>query len=123
MSAPVAPPVCYDCGTIQSIRQVVVQGQASGAGAVAGGVLGGVLGHQIGHGRGNDAATVLGAVGGAVAGHEIEKSRSKSVRYEIAVQMDDGRMQVIRWRDQPGWREGDRVRVIDGGLAPIGQQY
>ncbi len=122
-SAPVAPPICYECGTIQSVRQMVQQGQGTGLGAVAGGVLGGVLGHQMGHGRGNDAATVLGAVGGAYAGHEVEKSQRKSVHYEIAVRMDDGRMQVLRSKEAPGWREGERVRVINGALAPIGQQY
>jgi outer membrane lipoprotein SlyB len=121
--APPPPPACPNCGTIESVRQVVEEGQGTGLGAVAGGVLGGVLGHQIGRGRGNDAATVLGAVGGAVAGHQIEKSQRKSVHYDITVRMDDGGYQTIKSQEQPAWHEGDRVRVVNGALVSAGQTY
>ncbi len=120
---PPPPPVCNNCGTVEAVREIVQQGQGTGLGAVAGGVLGGVLGHQVGRGRGNDAATVLGAVGGAVAGHEVEKSQRKSVHYEIALRMDDGSRQAIMASQQPSWREGDRVKLVDGALVAAGQAY
>ena len=88
---------------------------------VIGGILGGVLGHQIGHGRGKDLATVAGAAGGAYAGNQVEKSNNRAVRYDIAVRMDDGRREVIRLRDATGWRDNDRVRVINGKLSLITQ--
>ncbi|MBU1237898.1 MAG: glycine zipper 2TM domain-containing protein [Gammaproteobacteria bacterium] len=114
---PPPPPVCGNCGMIESIRQVTQKGSGSGLGAVAGGVLGGVLGHQVGSGRGNDLATVVGAVGGAVAGNEVEKSQRKTVHYEIWVLMHDGSRQMISSKEAPVWREGERVKVIDGALA------
>lgn len=120
---PPPPPVCHNCGTVESVREVVQQGQGTGLGAVAGGVLGGVLGHQVGSGRGNDAATVIGAVGGAVAGHQVEKAQRKSVHYEISVRMDNGSRQSINAKEAPVWREGDRVKLVDGALAPAGQAY
>jgi outer membrane lipoprotein SlyB len=121
---PPPPPtgaICRDCGVIESIRQVILEGQSGGGGMVIGGILGGVLGHQIGHGRGKDLATVAGAAGGAYAGNQVEKSNNRAVRYDIAVRMDDGRREVIRLRDATGWRDNDRVRVINGKLSLITQ--
>jgi outer membrane lipoprotein SlyB len=119
--APPAVATCRDCGTVESVREVVVQSaqQGPGIGAVAGGILGGVLGHQMGHGRGNDVATVLGAVGGAFAGNQIEKTQRRSVRYEIAVRMDDGTMQVLSAEHTPAWRGGERVKVTNGVATPM----
>lgn len=118
--APVAEPprpVCYDCGVIQSVRQIEKKGEGSGLGAVAGGVAGGVLGHQTGGGRGKGVMTVLGALGGAVAGHEIEKNVKKVVKYEIAIRFEDGSSRVITQDAAPTWRSGDRVRVVNGVIA------
>lgn len=118
--APPAPPTCRECGTVESVREVAIQqAQSPGIGAVAGGILGGVLGHQVGSGRGNDAATVLGAIGGAFAGHQIEKSQRKTVRYEIAVRMDDGTMQTLSAESAPAWRGGERVKVVNGVVMPM----
>jgi outer membrane lipoprotein SlyB len=115
-----APPTCRECGTVESVREVAVQqAQGPGIGAVAGGILGGVLGHQMGHGRGNDAATVLGAVGGAFAGHQIERSQHRTVRYEIAVRMDDGTIQMLNADNAPAWRGGERVKVVNGVVMPM----
>jgi len=115
-----ATPTCRECGTVESVREVVVQPtQGPGVGAVAGGVLGGVLGHQMGSGRGNDAATVLGAIGGAVAGHQIEKSKRRTVHYETTVRMDDGTIQTITAEYSPAWRGGERVKVTNGVVTPM----
>ena len=119
-ATPPAPATCRDCGTVESVREVVVQPtQGPGVGAVAGGVLGGVLGHQMGSGRGNDAATVLGAIGGAVAGHQIEKSKRRTVHYETTVRMDDGTIQTITAEYSPAWRGGERVKVTNGVVTPM----
>lgn len=114
-----APPppanVCRECGTVQYVRAIEQPGQGTGMGAVIGGVAGGVLGNQIGKGRGNDAATVIGAVGGAVAGHQIEKSQRRSTVYEVQVRFDDGTVRSVS--SQQAWRQGDRVRLYNGGLV------
>lgn len=118
-SAPSAPvtAICRDCGVIESVREIVKEGDASGVGAVAGGVLGAVLGNQVGGGRGKSAATVLGGIGGAVAGHQIEKSRQQKFSYEIVVRFDDGTSQVLTQETPPAWRQGDRVKMANGMLT------
>ncbi len=61
-------PVCTNCGTVESVRQVELEGQGTGLGAVGGAVVGGLLGNQFGSGSGKTAMTVVGAVGGGSAG-------------------------------------------------------
>jgi len=106
---------CADCGVVQSIRYVEQQGEASGVGAVAGGVLGGVLGHQIGSGRGNTAATIAGVGAGAYAGHQIEKNSNRTGSWVVALRMDDGRSRSFTYSAQPTVREGERVKLVEGG--------
>jgi outer membrane lipoprotein SlyB len=108
---------CHDCGIVESVRQVGVAGQGTGAGAVIGGAAGGVLGHQIGNGRGQDVATVLGAIGGAIAGHQVERHARKTAMYEVEVRMEDGSVRTFQQADPPVWRQGDNVRVTNGALA------
>ncbi|HZX32796.1 MAG TPA: glycine zipper 2TM domain-containing protein [Rhodocyclaceae bacterium] len=115
----VAPPVCHECGTVENVREVVAKGEGSPVGAIAGGVLGGLLGHQVGRGSGKDLATIAGAVGGAFAGHEVEKNVRTTKQYQVEVRFDDG---AVRSFTLPSatWRNGDRVRLANGGLQPIG---
>ncbi len=119
--APVAPPpvrkVCRNCGTISSITAIEKQGESSGTGAVIGGVVGGVAGHQAGRGRGKDVATVAGVLGGALIGNAIEKSKNKSLSYDIRVRMEDGTYRTLRYASQSGYRTGDRVRIENGRLV------
>jgi outer membrane lipoprotein SlyB len=116
-SAPAqAAPVCMDCGKVITVRTVEQATKPSGVGAVAGAVVGGVLGNQIGGGSGKTLATVAGAVGGGMAGNEIEKRTHKITVYEVDVLMDNGSRQSFRYEQSPGWREGDKVRVSNGGL-------
>lgn len=121
-AAPSAPPPCLNCGTVDNVREVKQEGKGSGIGAVAGGLLGGILGHQVGQGSGNKLATVLGAVGGAYAGHQVEKSRNESLRYEIAVKMDDGTHRTLTQESVPAWRIGERVRVENGTVQPLARE-
>lgn len=118
--APRAEPVraiCYDCGVIESVREIEKKGEGSGMGAAVGGVAGGVLGHQTGSGRGKDVMTVLGALGGAVAGHQIEKTVKKVKSYEIAIRFEDGSSRLITQDTPPAWRTGDRVRLANGVIV------
>jgi outer membrane lipoprotein SlyB len=117
-AAPAARPICKECGVVDAIREVQKEGEAKGVGAVAGGVLGGVVGHQMGNGRGRDVMTVVGAVGGAVAGNQIEKNMKKTTTYETTVRFEDGSTRVLSQSAAPGWRVGDRVKLVDGQLRP-----
>ncbi|MFT4174879.1 MAG: glycine zipper 2TM domain-containing protein [Rhodocyclaceae bacterium] len=109
--------VCSHCGTVESVRAVQAEGQGTGVGAVGGAAVGGVLGHQVGKGSGKDVATVAGALLGGLAGHQIEKRVRTETHYEIAVRMDDGSRQVFTDPNAPSWQQGDRVRVVNGGIT------
>ena len=124
-AAPAAakPPArCNDCGVVQSIRQVEKKGEGSGLGAVAGGVVGGVLGHQIGGGTGKTLATIAGAGGGAYAGHQVEKNVKKTTSWSVVIKMDGGQTRTFNYSSQPAVKEGERVKLVDGGkrLALVG---
>lgn len=114
MVAPAMADDCQNCGRVTSVRTVNVKGQGSGAGAVTGGIVGGVVGHQFGGGSGRTAMTVLGAAGGAYAGNEIEKNAKSRTVYKISVRMDYGETRTFTLNGQPGFGEGDRVRVVNG---------
>jgi outer membrane lipoprotein SlyB len=115
--AAIPAPICFNCGTIDNVREVTQAGEGSGLGAVVGGVLGGLLGNQVGGGSGNKIATVLGAAGGAYAGHQVEKSRKETKRYEISVRMEDGTLRSVTQDSVPAWRIGDRVKLDNGRLV------
>jgi outer membrane lipoprotein SlyB len=114
---PAPPPraTCSDCGVVQSIRYVEKKGESSGVGLVGGAVVGGVVGHQIGSGRGNTVATIAGAGLGALAGNEVEKNVKKTGTWTVAIHMDSGATRSFQYSQQPTVREGDRVKLLDGG--------
>lgn len=113
-----AKPPCPDCGVVEAVREVEVKGKGTGVGAVAGGVIGGVAGHQVGGGRGKTLMTVIGAVGGAIAGNELEKKQKTSKQWQVTVRLENGREQVVTLAQQPPWRAGDHVRLVNGTIEP-----
>ena len=115
-----APAACGDCGVVESIRAVEVQGQGSWLGAAGGALVGGLLGNQLGHGRGRTVTTVAGAGAGAYAGNEIEKSMTRSVRYQLRVRMEDGTQRTFYRTAQPELTVGQKVRVTDKGVVAAG---
>ena len=118
-AAPLAPPVCRECGTVVSLREVDKPGQGGATGAVVGGVVGGLLGNAIGGHSHRTAGTVVGAAGGAVAGYEVQKAASAGKTWEIAVQFDDGTSRVFKQDTQPGLSQGSRIRLVKGSLTPL----
>ena len=115
-----APQVCSNCGVVEAIHEVNTRAEGSGVGAAGGAVVGGLLGNQVGGGHGKQVATVLGAIGGAVAGNQIEGSVRATRSYNIVVRLDNGKTRTVHQSAAPNWRQGDRVRVVNGGLRAIG---
>lgn len=109
--------VCKNCGRVESVQAIQHAAQPSGVGMVAGAVLGGVLGNQIGDGSGRKIATVAGAVGGGYAGNEVEKRTRATTIYQVRVRMEDGTVRSFPFNQQPGWSNGDRVRIVNGQLT------
>ena len=83
-------------------------------GTIVGALIGGALGNQVGKGDGRKAATIAGAVAGGVIGNNAEKNQRSAPRFEIFVQMDDGRRLVVEQPTLDDLRDGDRVRLING---------
>jgi outer membrane lipoprotein SlyB len=108
---------CSNCGVVQSVRAVKVEGQGTGVGAVGGGVVGGLVGNQFGGGNGRTALTLLGAAGGAFAGHEIEKNVRSTTSYQMTVRMENGTSRSFHSSTPYNWREGDPVRVVNGRVV------
>jgi outer membrane lipoprotein SlyB len=109
---------CANCGVVEAINPIDVEGKGSFLGTIVGGVAGGLVGSQIGSGRGTTAAEIAGAVGGAFAGNEIEKRVKKTRHFEVVVRLENGGTQTISYPTQPAMRVGDRVRVENGTLVP-----
>jgi outer membrane lipoprotein SlyB len=79
--------------------------------------VGGLIGNQIGSGSGNTIATIAGAAVGAGVGTEVER-RAKSTRhYVVNVRLEDGTHRSFTYQSAPGFRQGDRVRVVEGRLV------
>jgi outer membrane lipoprotein SlyB len=111
---------CSNCGVVQSVQQVYVNGSGNGndshvLGTVIGALVGGALGNQVGKGDGRKAATVAGVVAGGVAGNAIAKRNNNGsgtdVGYQVTVRLDDGRMATVTQRENPGVRSGDYVQI------------
>lgn len=118
LAPPPPPSICNDCGRIASVQRIAQEGEGSGVGAVAGGALGGLLGNNVGQGNGRTLATIAGVVGGAMLGNKVEKSRKQTMTYKTTVRFDDGTSQVFNSDHEQGFREGERVRLVNGAIQP-----
>jgi outer membrane lipoprotein SlyB len=106
---------CGECGVVEAVNVVEVDGNGKVIGTVAGGVIGALLGSQIGKGDGRTAAGVAGAVGGALIGREIAR-RGHSTQYEVVVRLNEGERKVVMYQATPPVKVGDSVRLVNDGL-------
>lgn len=118
--ASASPAICSNCGVIDAVNEIDTRGQGSGVGAAGGAVVGGLLGHQVGGGKGRELATIAGAIGGAVAGNQIEGNVRSNRSYDISVRLNDGSTRTFHQSEQPSWRAGDHVRIVDGSIRANG---
>ena len=115
---PVAAAACANCGVVEAVNAVEVQGRNNGVGAVAGGVGGALVGSQIAGGHNRTLGGVVGAVGGGLLGNAIEKHERKSTMYDVTVRMEDGTHRTVRESTAPA--VGEKVRVEADGLHDRG---
>ncbi len=112
---------CQDCGVVQDISQVYVQGNDhSTLGAVIGAVAGGVLGNQVGKGDGRKAATVAGAVAGGVVGNQVGKRSGSgdTPAWRISVRLDNGQYATVTQLQDPNVQVGDYVQIRGDHVYP-----
>ena len=105
---------CRDCGVVEAVNPVKVQGQTNGVGAVAGGVGGALVGNRIAGNRNRTLGGVVGAVGGGLLGNAIEKHERTATVYDVNVRMEDGSLRTVRESTSPAI--GEKVRVEADGL-------
>lgn len=102
-------------GTVESVRQVKLEGTKSPVGTVAGGAIGGIAGSSVGGGRGSAIATVIGALVGGLAGSAAEEVATRKDALEITVKLDGaGLLAVVQEADEV-FKAGERVRLIENG--------
>jgi outer membrane lipoprotein SlyB len=116
--AQVAAAVCRECGVVESVTAVKVEGKTNGVGAVAGGVGGALVGNRIAGGRNRTLGGVVGAVGGGLLGNAIEKHERTTTVYDVGVRMEDGTLRTVRESTSPA--VGEKVRVESDGLHDRG---
>lgn len=109
---------CSNCAVVETVNVIEVSGNGNYLGAAGGAVVGGLLGNQVGSGSGRTAATVAGAVAGGLAGRNIQRNVNREQRYEVVVRYTtSGATQTLQYDNDPGVRQGDRVRVSKGVLT------
>ena len=74
-----------------------------------------MIGHQIGGGTGQTVATIAGAAGGAYVGNKVEASKKSKAYWTVTIKMDDGPTRTFTYTNQPTVKEGERVKLVDGG--------
>ncbi|NJM32558.1 MAG: glycine zipper 2TM domain-containing protein [Limnobacter sp.] len=108
-------------GTVESVREVTIQGDTNNVGTAAGGIVGGIAGSNIGKGKGAAVGAVLGAVAGGIAGQKIEQNAVTRPGYEITVNLDKGGVRAYVQDADEAFRPGQRVRVVTtpSGVARV----
>lgn len=102
-------------GTVESVRQVKLEGTKSPIGTVAGGAVGGIAGSSVGGGKGSAIAAVIGAVIGGLAGSAAEEVATRKDALEITVKLDGGGLLAIVQEADEAFAAGDKVRLIENG--------
>jgi outer membrane lipoprotein SlyB len=110
----VAAATCAECGVVESVHEVKVEGQTNGIGALAGGATGALVGNRIAGSNNRTLGGVVGAVGGGLIGNAIEKHRRAGIAYDVDVRMQDGTLRTVRESTAPA--VGQKVRVEADGL-------
>lgn len=100
--------------TVESVREVLIEGTKSAVGTTAGAIVGGIGGSNVGSGKGSSVGAVLGAVTGGVVGSAIEEGATRQTATEITVKFDDGRLIAVTQAGDEKFQPGDRVRILTG---------
>ncbi|MDR0529307.1 MAG: hypothetical protein LBG69_06845 [Zoogloeaceae bacterium] len=99
--------------TVESVREVQIEGTKTPVGSAAGAVIGGVAGGAVGHGKGSAVGAVIGAVVGGVGGAAAEEAITRQKGMEITVKLDGGEyLAIVQADGQENFQPGEKVRLI-----------
>lgn len=99
--------------TVESVRDVTVEGESGAVGAATGAIVLGTAGASVGGKREQVAVGTLAAVLGGVIGHAIERNATREVAQEIIVRLANGeRRAVVQAKGAEAFRAGDAVTLV-----------
>ena len=101
--------------TVESVRDIQIEGTKTPIGAGAGAIIGGVMGGNSNSRNVSAIGSVVGSVVGGMAGAAAEEGITRQSGYEITVKFDDGKMIAVAQGADEKFAVGDRVRVLTGG--------
>ena len=102
-------------GTVENVRDVVIDARDTGTGTLAGAAIGGVAGSTIGGGsRANAVGAIAGAVVGGIIGNAVEKNNNDRRGVEVTIRLEGGKLIAITQERDEEFRVGDRVRILSG---------
>jgi outer membrane lipoprotein SlyB len=114
-----APPRSGEATVVSITEGEQTSTGAAVAGSVGGAIVGAVIGSQFGGGSGQTIASIIGSVGGSMAGSAIANRAGRETVWDVRVRFDDGIDRVVRVRERPDYRPGDRVRVSEDAVARL----
>jgi outer membrane lipoprotein SlyB len=101
-------------GTVEHVREVLIEGTKTGIGAAAGAATGSIIGGGRRGGVSGAVGGIAGAVVGGVAGAAVEEGATKQKGLEITVRLESGRLIAITQAADEAFNVGDRVRLLSG---------
>ena len=102
-------------GTVESVRDVIIDARDTGTGTLAGAAIGGVAGSTVGGGsRANAVGAIAGAVVGGIIGSAVEKNSNDRKGVEVTIRLEGGKLIAITQEKDEEFRVGDRVRILSG---------
>lgn len=103
-------------GTVESVREVLLAPNDTGAGSMLGSAIGGIAaGSGIGNGNGAVAAGVIGAILGGILGSWSEHYAARKPGLEITVRLENGELRAITQEADERFAPGERVRLLSAG--------
>jgi outer membrane lipoprotein SlyB len=106
-------PQKVELGTVEHVRDVIIEGTKSQIGAGAGTIVGVIAGSTVGEGKGSRIASVLGGVVGGMAGAAAEEGLTRVQGVEVTVRLESGKTIAVVQQAVPEetFAVGDKVRV------------
>ncbi len=101
--------------TVESVREIMIEGTKTPIGAGAGAIIGGVAGGNSNSRNVSAIGSVVGSVVGGLVGAAAEEGITRQAGYEITVKFDDGKMIAVAQGADEKFAVGDKVRVLTGG--------
>jgi outer membrane lipoprotein SlyB len=102
-------------GTVESVRDVIIDANDTGTGTLAGAAIGGIAGSTVGGGRrANAAGAIAGAVVGGLIGNAVEKNNNDRQGVEVTIRLEGGQIIAIIQGKDEDFRAGDRVKILSG---------